>query len=136
MDETKLLHRTIYQKKTDSSNFSQFFFGIPQQLTIHKCLTEKLGKTYDLTKRPIKRFFDTHLFEQVMFEMCKEAYDCTRTEMIKYVDFVVRQQEMYKDTSERYLNSMKALDIDGMDTWLVTHRQQLELIIDVDTSDI
>ncbi len=71
-------------KKTNGfEQFQSIFFEIPQQLTIHKCLTEILWKTYDLTKRPIKRFVDTDLFKHVMFEMCKEAYglDLNRDQM-------------------------------------------------------
>ncbi len=124
------------KEHTDMSNFSQFFFDIPQQLTIHKCLTETLGKTFNLINRTIKRFFDTHMFEHVMFEMCKEAYDCTRTEMARYIEYVVWQRDTHKDTSERYLDSIRKLNIDRMDAWLKTHRQQEELEINIDTTDL
>ncbi len=96
-------------------------------------LTEILGKTFNLIDRTIKRFFDTHLFKHVMFEICKEAYDCTRTGMARYVDYVAWQRDTHNDKSERYLGSIKKLNIDA---WLKTHIQQVELIIDTDTTDL
>jgi hypothetical protein len=54
--------------------------------------------------------------------------------MTKYIDFVAWQRETHKDTSERYLDSMKKLKIDGMDAWLKTHREQVDLIVDIDVT--